>query len=342
MRLNPALAVSALALTLSSGPLLAETVLRYSQWLPPTHQLRVNVIDPYLERWAEVTGGAVRVEPTPAIVGTVAGQFDVVLDGIADIVFVLHGTTPGRLDLQQVGELPFLGDSAEANSVAYWRTYQEHLAEYGEFDGVVPLAVFTHGPGAIYLESGILTSLDDLQGRRMRVGSEAVGRAVSALGAVPVQTPLNEIYEVLSTGVVDGVLMNLEAARSFNLIEVLPDASQIPGGIYNLTMSILINEESWNALAEEHRAAIMEISGEPLVRELGRWQDINDEAGIAALREAGRTVEPISDELATRMQEELAPVFSAWFERARERGASDPEGILEAFRAHIAEIEAEM
>ncbi len=342
MRIPSALAASALALTLTAGPLAAETVLRYSQWLPPTHQLRVNVIDPYLESWAEVTDGAVRVEPTPAIVGTLAGQFDTVLDGIVDIVFILHGVTPGRLDLQQVGELPFLGNSAEATSVAYWRTYQEQLSRYGEFDGVVPLAVFTHGPGAIYLNSGIMTALDDLRGKRLRVGSEAVGRSVSALGGVPVQTPLNEIYEVLSTGVVDGVLMNLEAAQSFNLIDVLPDASQIPGGIYNLTMSILINEDSWNALAPEHREAIMAISGEPLVRELGRWQDMNDEAGIAALQAAGRTVAPISDDLAAEMEAALTPVFGAWFDRARELGAEDPEAILEAFRAHVAAIEAEM
>lgn len=320
----------------------AETVLRYSQWLPPSHQLRVNVIDPYLERWAEVTGGEVRVEATPSVVGTVPGQFDAVRDGLVDIAFFINGYTPGRLDLTQVAELPFLGNSAEANSVAFWRVYERHLAEHGEYRGTVPLATFTHGPGAIYLTEGIVTSLDQLQGQLLRVGSESVGRTAAALGAVPVQTPLSEIFQSLSTGVVDGVLMNLEAAQSFNLIEVMPNATTVPGGIYNLTMSIVINEDSWNALTEEQRAEIMAISGEPLVRELGRWQDLNDQSAREALEAAGQTVSEASSDLVAAMRTAVEPVYEQWMERARERGLADPAAVLADFRAEVERIESGM
>ena len=335
-------AASALALGAIAAPVSAETVLRYSQWLPPSHMLRVNVIDPYLERWAEVTGGEVRVEATPSIVGTLPGQFDAARDGLVDIVFIINGYTPGRLDLTQVAELPFLGDTAEANSVAFWRVYKDHLEEQGEFRGTVPLVTFTHGPGALYLTEGTVTSLDQLDGKKIRVGSESVGRTIGALGGVPVQTPLSEIYESLSTGVVDGTAMNLEAAKNFGLIEVLPHATTVPGGIYNLTMSILINEASWNALSEKDRAAIMEISGEPLARELGVWQDRSDEAAREALLEAGSTVEEASPELIAAMEEAVQPVYEQWFARAREKGLETPEDVLDAFRAELEKIESGM
>ena len=331
--------ISALALAAVATPAMSETTLRYSQWLPPTHALRVNVIDPYLERFAEVTDGAVTVLPTPAIVGTLPGQFDAARDGLVDIAFIINGYTPGRLDLTQVAELPFLGSTAEANSVAFWRTYKAHLEGAGEYRGTVPLVTFTHGPGAVYLTEGQVESLDQLEGRKMRVGSEAVGRTAEALGAVPVQTPLSEIYESLSTGVVDGVLMNLEAAKSFGLIDVMPNATTIPGGIYNLTMSIIINEDSWNALSDEHRVAIEAISGEPLARELGQWQDRNDAAGREALEAAGNTVKEASPELVAAMEVAVAPVYEAWFETAREKGLENPEAVLEAFRAEVESLE---
>ena len=331
--------IAAAALVGLAVPAAAETVLRYSQWLPPSHQLRVNVIDPYLERWAEVTDGAVRVEPTPAIVGSLPGQFDAARDGLADIVFIINGYTPGRLDLTQVAELPFLGDTAEANSVAFWRIYQRYLAEHDEYAGTVPLVTITHGPGALYLTEGTVETLDDLDGKKLRVGSESVGRTVEALGAVPVQSPLSEIYESLSTGIVDGVAMNLEAAKSFNLIDVLPNATTIPGGIYNLTMSILINEDAWNGLTEDQRAAILEISGEPLARELGQWQDRNDAEAREALEAAGSTVVEASPELVEAMRAAVEPVYAQWMERAREKGLEDPEAVLEDFRAEVEAIE---
>jgi TRAP-type C4-dicarboxylate transport system substrate-binding protein len=341
---------TALALSAISGVLLAsaattataQTTLTYSNWLPPTHPLRVNVIDPWLESFDEATDGSVVVETLPATVGTVPGQFDVARDGVADLVFIINGYTPGRLDLQRIAELPFLGNSAQAVSIAYWRTYQDHLADYSGFDGVVPLAVFTHGPGAIYLRDGIVDEVSDLDGARLRVGSETVASIVEALGGVPVQTPLTEIYEVMSTGVVDGTLMNLEAANSFNLTEVLEYATRIDGGIYNLSMSLLINEASWNALSADEREAIMGISGEGLVSELGRWQDRNDQSAIEALEEAGAEVAFAPESVVAEMQEMVAPVEQSWIDIANERGLPDPAGVLEAFRAEIAEVQANL
>ena len=42
-------------------------------------------------------------------------------DGLADVAVSIHGYTPGRFVLTSIAEFPFLGDSAEANSVAYQR-----------------------------------------------------------------------------------------------------------------------------------------------------------------------------------------------------------------------------
>lgn len=94
--------LAAMASAPLTGPAQAESVtLRYSQWLPATYPLQAEIIDPWFEEIARVTEGRVTIVATPKVVGTVAGQYDVLVDGLADVALVVPGYTPGRFPLTE-------------------------------------------------------------------------------------------------------------------------------------------------------------------------------------------------------------------------------------------------
>ena len=176
------LLASACALALTAPlALSAEAVgktLNLSSWLPPTHPIVVNAIEPWAEQVAEVTDGRVEVRVLSSPLGAPPAHFDLARDGVADITYGLHGYTPGRFVLSRAVEFPFLADSAEDLSVAYWNVYQDRLAAAGEHDGVHVLGLFTHGPGHLHNTRRPVTEVADLQGLKFRVpgGTISTGR----------------------------------------------------------------------------------------------------------------------------------------------------------------------
>ena len=117
------------AIALSAQSALAETVIRYSSWLPVNHWYVAGTIVPYLKEIENVTGGRVKVDILPKIVGTPQSQFDVVKEGLADMSWIVVGYTPGRFKLAEMGELPFGGDSTSTGP-AFHRTYMKHFAKH--------------------------------------------------------------------------------------------------------------------------------------------------------------------------------------------------------------------
>ena len=61
---------------------------------------------------------------------------DAVRNCLADLSFTVHGYTPGRFVLTQMAEFAFLGDSSEANSVAFQRIYAKYPAFAEEHKGI--------------------------------------------------------------------------------------------------------------------------------------------------------------------------------------------------------------
>jgi hypothetical protein len=88
--------------------------------------------------------GPGQVQHLPRGVTAAPGTDDAIRSGQADLSFTVHGYTPGRFVATQMAEFPFLGNSAEAVSVAFQRAYAKHPAFAAEHPGIKVLAVFTH------------------------------------------------------------------------------------------------------------------------------------------------------------------------------------------------------
>ena len=58
-----------------------------------------------------------------------------------------------------------------------------------------------------------------------------------------------------STGVIDGVTFPSEALKAFNLSEHVTHTMTVPGGLYNTSWFMVMNEDRWGDISPEDHAA---------------------------------------------------------------------------------------
>ncbi|RPH45301.1 MAG: TRAP transporter substrate-binding protein [Burkholderiales bacterium] len=320
----------------AAGTASAQVVLTASSWLPPTHTLSQSQAK-WCEEVAQATQSRVKCNILPKAVVAPPGTFDAVRDGLADLSYSVHGYTPGRYVLTQMAELPFLGDSAEANSVAYQRMYDKHLSKAGnEHKGLKVLTVFTHGPGIVFNTKKPLNSLADLQGLKFRVGGGMVNEIGKALGANITLKPAPESYELLSSGVMDGTWFPAESVESFKIDKVIKHKTTFPGGLYNTSFAFVMNEGTWNKISKADQAAIEKLSGEAGARLFGRGWDAVDRRANAFMQSAGVVNTLASKAFVDEIRGKTAPLEQKWIADAKAKGLTNAEQVLKEFRAEIA------
>jgi TRAP-type C4-dicarboxylate transport system substrate-binding protein len=268
-----------------------------------------------------------------------AQTLDAVRDGVVDLSFITHGYTPGRFALTDAAELPFMGDTAEVTSVAFQRIHERTLAQVNEHRDVVLLAVFTHGPGQIYNTRRAIDGVRDLEGLKIRVGGGISSEVAKNLGAVPMLKSATESYELLSSGIADGVFFPKDSAVSFRLVPVIKHVTYVPGGLYNVTFAWVANPAKWSRIPAADRKAIEPLLGEALARRSGRAWDAADAVGEAAVREAKIPIVVAGPKLIAEIRARTGLLEREWIEKkARPRGV-DGEVVLQALRAEIAQLE---
>ena len=110
---------------------------------------------------------------------------------------------------------------------------------------------------------------------------------ISALGGSPFFKPAPESYELLNSGVADGVFFPLESIVSFKLDKVIGQATIFPGGLYSSSFGFFMNEDKWNKLAKQDQKIIEKYGFEYAARSNGQSWDKADQVGLNALKAAG-------------------------------------------------------
>jgi len=266
------------------------------------------------------------------------GTFDAVRDGLVDLSYVTASYTPARHILPLMPELPGGGDTALVNSVAYSRIHWKHFQKVGEYKGVKLLGVFTHGPGQMFTKRPI-AGIGDVQGLKVRTGGGVAEAVARALGASAFVKPAPESYELLKSGVADGVFFPLEAVASFKLETVLEQVTLFPGGMYSSAFGFFMNEDKWNKLPRQDQEAIEKISGEHIARMAGLSWDEADRKGMDAARKAGIKVVNADAAFVAEARKRSAPIIEDWIKKANAKGL-DGAKILAEFHEELKKVAA--
>jgi TRAP-type C4-dicarboxylate transport system substrate-binding protein len=325
------------AAALAALPVAAQTTLTMSVWIPLQAPFVQHALVPWARQVEENSGGRVKVNMLAKAVAAPPGHFDAVRDGLADVAFTVQGYTPGRFTLTKVAEMPFLGDSAESISVAYQRIHEQQLARAGEHQGVRVLAVFTHGPGQMYSTKKPITRLEDLQGMKMRTGGGVVNDVTNALGATGLLKAATEAYELLSSGIADGAFFARESILTFKLSNVVKHATFVPGGLFNTSFVLMINDARFNALSAADKEAVLKASGENFARTAGRSFDQSDKGAVDLMRQAGMDIRTADAAFVEQMRRATAPVIEAWVADAAKKNVNG-RAALDALRAETRRV----
>jgi len=332
------LAVLAAGVLATAQPSLAQTTLTMSSWVSPQHHLTSVVLQGWANEVEKATSGRVKFTMLPKHPSAPPGTFDAVREGLVDLSYVTASYTPARHVMPLMPELPGAGDTALVNSVAYSRIHWKHFQQVGEYKGVKLLGVFTHGPGQMFTKRPIAT-INDLQGLKIRTGGGVAEAVAKALGTSAFVKPAPESFELLKSGVADGVFFPLESIVSFRLETVLEQATLFPGGMYSSAFGFFMNEDKWNKLPKQDQDVIEKLSGEHIARLAGQSWDEADRKGMDGLRKSGVKIVNADAALVAEVQKRSAPIIEGWIKQASAKGV-DAAKILAEFRAELKKVAA--
>ena len=304
------------------------TTLTMSSWVSPQHHLTANVLVGWANEVEKATSGRVKFQMLPKHPSAPPGTFDAVREGLVDLSYVTASYTPARHIMPLMPELPGGGDTALANSIAYSRIYWKHFHKVGEYNGVKLLGVFTHGPGQMFTKKPV-NGIADVQGLKIRTGGGVAEAVAKALGASAFVKPAPESYELLKSGVADGVFFPMESIISFKLDTVLEQATLFPGGMYSSAFGFFMNEDKWKKLPKQDQDAIDKVSGEFIARLAGRSWDEADQKGMDALKKSGVKIVNANAEFVAEVKKRSAPIVDDWIKKASTKGIDGAKVLAE-------------
>ena len=317
----------------------AQTELSMSAWVPPGHMIVRDILMPWAQEVEKATQGRLRIKLLPKAVTNPIGHLDAVKDGLADIGFIAHSYTPQRFPMTRIGVLPFSGDNAEVNSVALWRIYDRHFMKLNEHAGVQLLTIYTHGPGIVWTTKRVINKIEDFAGLKIRVGGGMAADVGQALGVNVIAKPAPESYELLASGVVDGVFFPGESVASFKLEKLIKHATEFPGGLYSDSHAVIMNAERFAKLPRADQEAIMKLSGEPFARAAGQAWDKNARTGFDAMKANGGETHR-ADAAFVRSVKERTANFEQDFVKDVNAKGMDGAKILAEYRAELQKLGA--
>lgn len=305
----------------------AQTELKFSTYVPPTHGFVVDVLEPLGKEIEKLSGGkaTVRVFAGNSPFGKVENQADQVKQGVVDLGFGLNGIPGGRYLRTSIMELPFVAESAESASKALWAMLPGALAEdWKEFKVV---ALHCHNPGLFHTRAKPLKTLEDVKGLRMRAPNPPTQALLSHLGATPVGMPPGQVYENLEKGVIDGAVFPWDAIRGFRLEGLLKH--HLDARIYTACFHLVMNPARFRALAPEVQKAIDAATGQALVDKFGGWWNRWDQAGLDAVRPLGNQIVTISREQREQWRAQLKPVIDGELAKLEKAGVANARAIYD-------------
>ena len=326
------LLAAAAAIALAASPAWAQKqTLRMAYWTGPSHQM-VQTLAAWIKTIEEASGGNLTVELDKAALGKMEAQYDLIRNGVRDMVWAVPGYTVGRFELLQAAELPLLCPNPTVCSPALWKWYTKNGLAEKEFTDTKLITTFVGGPFVVHTMKPVKT-LDEARQLKIRASGPSLPGA-KALGFNAVPLPPTEVYEAIQKGTVDGAEFPWEAMPSFRINELVKAHLEVPGGLGAPAFVIIANPKAFENLTPANKAALMKAGGEAGAALIGKaWTDA-DERGRADAKERGQTIEVLAPPELEKWRQLLTPLTDEWIAKADKKGL-DGRKLLDDFRATI-------
>jgi len=248
-------------------------------------------------------------------------MFDGVVSGIADIGYSHVYYTPGRMPVTEAAGLPIGYPSAWIAGQVLNDFYQEFKPK--EFDKVKVLWFNTSPNSAIATAKKPIRKLEDIKGLIIRAPGQA-GEVIKALGGTPAPTPMPEVYDAISKGVIDGEASNYETLMTFKFAEVAKYSTSIWQINNPFPFYLVMNKNSYNMLSPDVRSIFDTLVGEYKERYLVMWNAIDFMGKKFGMDKGVEFIELPASEL-PRWQAAVEPVINDYVKRMVAKGFTETE-----------------
>jgi len=201
----------------------------------------------------------------------IAQQPQVVLDGVADIAFIVPGYTPDRFPDNAVIELPgLLRDMREAASVYSGLIAAHALREYEDF---FVIGAYVTEPETIHSRLPI-GSIDDLKGKRIRVNNPGEAAVLEKLGAVPVLMQITQVAAAISSGAIDGATISRTPLSDYGIKRVATNHYFLETS--GAPLALVMNRKKLEALPQTAQDVIRKYSGKWAADRFAETYEVSD------------------------------------------------------------------
>src|SRR5690606_30723944 len=125
--------------------------------------------------------------------------------------------------------------------------------------------------------------------------------------------------------------------QSFKLEKLIKHRTTFPGGLYNTSFAIVMNQDTWAKIGKQDKDAIQKLSGVALAQRIGRAWDRVDRAGLAVMQANNVEVVNASKEFVDEVKAKTSGLEAKWVSEAKQRGLSNPAEVLKEYRSLIAQ-----
>ncbi|MCX8117730.1 MAG: TRAP transporter substrate-binding protein [Desulfobacterota bacterium] len=298
-----------------------EVRLRVATYFPPP-SMQSKLLEEFCRELESRTGGRVKVDffAGGSLFPPVA-TFDNVVSGVADIGYSHVYYTPGRMPVTEAVGLPLAYPSAWVSGQVMNDFYNQFKPK--EFDPVKVLWMNTSPPSAIATSKKAIRRLEDLKGLTIRAPGVA-GEVIKALGGTPAPTPMPEVYDAISKGVLDGEASNFETLRTFRFAEVVKFSTSVWQITNPFPFYLIMNKESYRKLPADIKPIFDALVGEYKEQYLLMWNAVDFAGKDYGVEKKVEFIE-LSREEVTRWKAAVEPVIDAYIKRMTARGHTEAE-----------------
>ena len=243
----------------------AATTLRATEF-GPERGIRAETLKWLAEEISSASGGEMSMNITWG--GALVKAREVlsgVGSGFADMGYAVSAYTPKRLPLYEVLDLPFPNGSdvwVGLRAAYELATTNENIqAEFAKND-VVYISNFTTGPVLLICKEPI-TSLEQLDGRKLRAAGQAYLANFGNFGATIVSFPQVEVYQALENGLVDCNQVYYSNLLAYRQYEVANNVLELNYGQL-MSYPMIMNRNRFQSLPQEQQDVLTNSGGKAI------------------------------------------------------------------------------
>lgn len=280
--------IAGVAVAVASAVAAQAQELKFANFTPPFHTINASVIEKLNADLSAATNGAVTVRGYHGgeLGAGPVEQYVRAVQGVSDMVWGLPGYTSSQFGKTMIVEMPNAIPLDMPGYEALWAAFDEIK---GEFPATKPIALWTSEPNIFIMKDKEIRTPADLAGLKVRVAGATAAEVAEALGATPVQMPINQVYNALQTGLIDGVITGASTLSDFKLDEVA-NSYTIGANLGRLAFYTVMGQGSYDALSAEAKAAVDAVSGIEVSKSAEVAWNATADAALAAARATGDNV----------------------------------------------------